>query len=94
MSRLLRTLTNLHVALAKPMSRSSVVALCRLVEILQGVRSMYHRHSVTISRSVVHVSQHLLYQALTTVSAAKVNTVSISILASFNSQNYEANMKQ
>lgn len=71
MSRLLRTLTNLHVALAKPMSRSSVAALCRLVEVLQGVRSMYHRHSVSISRSVVHVSQHLLYQALTTVTAAK-----------------------
>jgi WASH complex subunit 7 len=71
-SCVLKTITNLHVTLEKPMTKTAVLALCKLVELLKGIQHMYHRHCMTITESVNHVVQHLAYQALSIIVSAKV----------------------
>jgi len=71
-SHLLKTITNLHVALAKPMTKTAVLALCKLVELLKGIQHTYHCHYLTTAQSINHVVQHLAYQALSIIVAAKV----------------------
>jgi WASH complex subunit 7 len=69
---LLKTITNLHAALAKPMTKTAVLALCKLVELLKGIQHMYHRHYMTTAQSINHVVQHLAFQALSIIVSAKV----------------------
>ncbi|KAF4526331.1 hypothetical protein B566_EDAN012258 [Ephemera danica] len=71
LKRLITTVTNLHVSLAQPMTKTSVVALCRLVELLKYIQFMFHAHSVAVAESMNHVIQHLTYQAIGIVIAAK-----------------------
>jgi WASH complex subunit 7 len=71
-SHLLKTVTNLHVTLAKPMTKTAVLALCKLVEILKGIQHMYHHHYMTIAESINHVVQHLAFKALNIIVSAKV----------------------
>lgn len=71
-SHLLKTVTNLHVTLAKPMTKTSVLALCKLVELLKGIQHMYLHHNMTIAKSINHVVQHLAFQALSIIVSAKV----------------------
>ncbi|XP_046405454.1 WASH complex subunit 4 [Ischnura elegans] len=74
-SRLLKTVTNLHVYTAKPMTKTAVLAVCRLIELLKGIQHMYHRHCMSVAESVNHIVQHLSYQALKIISAAKKNII-------------------
>lgn len=72
MHRLLNTLTNLHGALGKPMTRSSVLSLCKLVENIKSIEYIYSRHSTTIAKAVHHMIQRLTYQALSIIATVKV----------------------
>ncbi|GFG31853.1 hypothetical protein Cfor_02661 [Coptotermes formosanus] len=72
---LLKTITNLHAALAKPMTKTAVLALCKLVELLKGIQHMYHRHYMTTAQSINHVVQHLAFQALSIIVSAKKGVV-------------------
>ncbi|XP_021927247.1 WASH complex subunit 4 isoform X2 [Zootermopsis nevadensis] len=74
-SHLLKTVTNLHVTLAKPMTKTSVLALCKLVELLKGIQHMYLHHNMTIAKSINHVVQHLAFQALSIIVSAKKGVV-------------------
>lgn len=77
MHKLLTTLTNLHGSMAKPMTKTSVVGLCRLVELVKTVRQTYLRHGTVIARSVAHIVQRLSFQALTIIASAKVGPNSL-----------------
>ncbi|XP_069694005.1 WASH complex subunit 4 isoform X2 [Periplaneta americana] len=74
-NRLLKTMTNLHVTLAKPMTKTAVLALCKLIELLKGIQHMYHRHYITIAESINHVVQHLAFQALSIIATAKKGVI-------------------
>lgn len=74
-SCLLKTVTNLHVTLEKPMTKTAVLALCKLVELLKGIQHMYHRHYMNIAESINHVVQHLAYQALSIIVSAKKGVI-------------------
>ncbi|XP_066997256.2 WASH complex subunit 4 isoform X2 [Anabrus simplex] len=74
-SQLLNTVANLHVYLAKPMTKAAALALCKMVELLKGIQYMYHRHYMAIAESVNHVIQHLAFQALNIIAGAKKGLV-------------------
>ncbi|KAG8329873.1 hypothetical protein J6590_077175 [Homalodisca vitripennis] len=76
MHKLLTSLTNLHGSMAKPMTKSSVIGLCRLVELVKTVRETYLRHSAVIVRSVGHIIQRLCFQTLTIIASAKKGLMS------------------
>lgn len=68
---------NLHGSMAKPMTKSSVIGLCRLVELVKTVREMYLRHCTVIARSVGHITQRFSFQALTIIASVKVRRLYI-----------------
>ncbi|XP_054280077.1 WASH complex subunit 4-like [Macrosteles quadrilineatus] len=76
MHKLLTNLTNLHGSMAKPMTKSSVIGLCRLVELVKTVRETYLRNQAVIARSVGHIIQRLSFQALSIIAAAKKGLMS------------------
>ena len=64
---------NLHVALSKPMTKTAVLALCKLVELMKAIEHTFHRRSMLIAESVNHIVQHLSFMALASISTAKVS---------------------
>ncbi|KAG8185393.1 hypothetical protein JTE90_018615 [Oedothorax gibbosus] len=74
-NHLVKTVTNLHVLLAKPMTKTCVLALCKLVEMLKAIQGTYHRHTVVISESLTHIVQHLGYLALSIINIGKKRLV-------------------
>lgn len=67
----LKTVMNLHAALGKPMTKTVVLALCKLVELLKSIERTYQHHYFRIAQSVNHVLQYLNYQILNIIINAK-----------------------
>ncbi len=66
---------NLHLAMNVPMTKSAVLALCKLVELLKAIEHTFHRRSMFIAESLTHIIQYLSYLALASMETAKVTTV-------------------
>lgn len=75
-SHQVKTITNLHVTLSKPMVKSSVLALFKMVEMLKAIEATFHRQSILICESITHVVQHLSYIALVAINQAKKKIIS------------------
>lgn len=75
-SHLVRTVMNLHVALSKPMTKSAVLSLCRLIELLKSIEHTFHRQTMFVTESINHVIQHLSVKALNAISVAKKRIMS------------------
>ena len=58
-----------------PMTKSAVLALCKLVELLKAIEHTFHRRSMFIAESLTHIIQYLSYLALASMETAKVTTV-------------------
>jgi len=76
MRHLVITLMNLHVALSKPMTKTSVLAICRLIHLLKAVEHTFHRRSMLIAESMNHIIQHLSFVVIAAIQAAKKRVVS------------------
>ncbi|XP_076340851.1 strumpellin and WASH-interacting protein isoform X2 [Tachypleus tridentatus] len=74
-SNQVKTVMNLHVTLAKPMTKTSVLALCRMIEMLKAIEATFHKHTMHICENITHIVQHLGYIALTAINAAKKRLV-------------------
>ncbi|XP_008521079.2 WASH complex subunit 4 isoform X2 [Equus przewalskii] len=75
-STIIKTTMNLYMSMQKPMTKTSVKALCRLVELLKAVEHMFYRRSMVVADSVSHITQHLQHQALNSISVAKKRVIS------------------
>ncbi|XP_067134049.1 WASH complex subunit 4 isoform X3 [Centruroides vittatus] len=75
-SHQVKTITNLHVTLSKPMVKSSVLALFKMVEMLKAIEATFHRQTIFICDSIIHIIQHLSYIALTVINQAKRKIIS------------------
>ncbi|XP_032078057.1 WASH complex subunit 4 [Thamnophis elegans] len=73
---IIRTTMNLHMSMQKPMTKTSVKALCRLVELLKAIEYTFYRRSMTVADSVTHIIQHLQHQALNAIAVAKKRVIS------------------
>ncbi|OXB83588.1 UNVERIFIED_CONTAM: hypothetical protein H355_011407 [Colinus virginianus] len=76
LSTIIKTTMNLYMSMQKPMTKTSVKALCRLVELLKAIEHMFYRRSMVVADSVTHIAQHLQYQALHSISVAKKRVIS------------------
>ncbi|XP_052679123.1 WASH complex subunit 4-like isoform X3 [Crassostrea angulata] len=70
-SHLVRTTMNLHVAMSKPMTKSCLLSLCRLIELLKAIEHTFHRRTMLIAESVNHITQHLSFICLNSIAVAK-----------------------
>ncbi|KAK3526209.1 hypothetical protein QTP70_017756, partial [Hemibagrus guttatus] len=75
-STILKTTMNLYMSMQRPMTKTSVKALCRLVELLKAVEHTFHRRSLVVADSVSHITQQLQSQALAAISTAKKRVIS------------------
>eukprot|EP00794_Sanderia_malayensis_P006146 gene6146-6852_t len=70
-SHLVRTIMNLHVALSKPMTKSAVLAFCRLIELLKAIEHTFHRRNMQIADSIIYIAHFLSMNAINIIDAAK-----------------------
>lgn len=75
-STIIKTSMNMYLSLQRPLTKTSVRALCLLVEILKAVQHTFHRRSLVVADSVSHISQQLQSQALVAIGNAKRRVVS------------------
>ncbi|KAJ8791596.1 hypothetical protein J1605_020318 [Eschrichtius robustus] len=75
-STIIKTTMNLYMSMQKPMTKTSVKALCRLVELLKAIEHVFYRRSLVVADSVSHITQHLQHQALNSISVAKKRVIS------------------
>lgn len=73
MKRLVSVLTNLHGSLGKPMTKSLVLGICRLIELMKAVEHVYERLSTNIAKCINLLFQFLSYQILRFILVAKKN---------------------
>nr|KAG5706407.1 hypothetical protein BaRGS_033168 [Batillaria attramentaria] len=70
-SHLVKTVMNLHVSLQKPMTKTAVLSLCRLIELLKAIEHTFHRRTMLVAESINHVVQFLSFKALNALATAK-----------------------
>lgn len=57
-SNLLRTTVNLHSEQKTPMTKSGVLAICKLIELLKCIQYTFHRRSMTVATYITHIVNH------------------------------------
>ncbi|KAL5013534.1 hypothetical protein ScPMuIL_007804 [Solemya velum] len=75
-SHYVRTMMNLHVAMQKPMTKTAVLSLCRLVELLKAIEHTFHRRTMLVAESMNNIIQHLNFQVITSIETAKKRIIS------------------
>jgi len=65
------TVLNLHAKLSVPLTKKSVIALCKTMEILKAVEATYHRHSLATVSLTGHICQKLMSSLILTIGRAK-----------------------
>ncbi|XP_043943762.1 WASH complex subunit 4 [Protopterus annectens] len=76
LSTVIKTTMNLFMFMQKAMTKTSVKALCRLVELLKAIEHTFHRRTMVVADSVSHISQNLQFQALNAIATAKKRVIS------------------
>ncbi|KAK7891691.1 hypothetical protein WMY93_023654 [Mugilogobius chulae] len=75
-STIIKTTMNMYMSMQRPMTKASVKALCRLVELLKAVEHTFYRRSIVVADSVSHISQQLQSLALNAINVAKKRVIS------------------
>ncbi len=70
-SHVVKTVMNLHVTLSQPMTKTGVLALCRLIELLKAIEHTFRRRGMFVAEWINNIVQNLTLSALSTISAAK-----------------------
>uniref|UniRef100_A0A3P8WCL7 WASH complex subunit 4 n=1 Tax=Cynoglossus semilaevis TaxID=244447 RepID=A0A3P8WCL7_CYNSE len=73
---IIKTTMNMYMSMQRPMTKTSVKALCRMVELLKAVEHTFHRRSMVVADSVSHITQQLQSQALNAIGTAKKRVIS------------------
>ncbi|XP_017774275.1 PREDICTED: WASH complex subunit 7 [Nicrophorus vespilloides] len=63
-SEFIKWVTNLHADNGRPMTKSVLLALCKLVEVLKCFQFIFHRNILPLSYVILLISQHLNHKAL------------------------------
>ncbi|XP_052261533.1 WASH complex subunit 4-like isoform X2 [Dreissena polymorpha] len=72
---LVRSVMNLHVSLQKPMTKTAVLALCKMVELLKAVELTFHRKTLLISDYVHKILQRISFEIINAIQNAKKRIV-------------------
>ena len=74
MSNMVKTLLTLHLKLGKPMSKSSVLSICRVIELIKCVQYTFHRQAITVADHLLLTINHYELALL-----AHLETLSVSL---------------
>jgi WASH complex subunit 7 len=73
MSNMVKTLLTLHLRLGKPMSKSSVLSICRIVELIKCVQYTFHRQAITVADHLLLTINHYELALLTHLHSLSVS---------------------
>ena len=86
-SSLARTLLSLHSSLSKPMAKSAVQAVCKLIELLKCVQYTYHRRAMLVANYSTLIINHYELLLLSHLEVASVSMLmsmqQVSVLTPF-----------
>lgn len=71
LSSTINSVTNLHVQLKCPMTKQSVVSICKLIEFLKIIKLTFTEHASPIAHTAQSLAQYQMYQALFIISPAR-----------------------
>ena len=71
---MVKTLLTLHLKLGKPMSKSSVLSICRVIELIKCVQYTFHRQAITVADHLLLTINHYELALL-----AHLETLSVSM---------------
>ena len=71
---LVRTTLNLHSEQGKPMTKSGVLAICKLIELLKCIQYTFHRQSMTVATYITHIVNHYELSLLLMLETSMVGT--------------------
>lgn len=71
LSSTINSVTNLHVQLKCPMTKQSVVSICKLIEFLKIIKLTFTEHASPIAQTAQSLAQYQMYQALFIISPAR-----------------------
>ncbi|KAK4871515.1 hypothetical protein RN001_015639 [Aquatica leii] len=63
-SDLIKWITNLHADAERPMTKSTLLALCKLMEVLKATQFIFQKKLMHLVYVILLISQHLTYKAL------------------------------
>lgn len=69
---LIKWVLNLHANEGRPMAKSVLLALCKLVEVLKGFESVFNRNMLQLTYIILLISQHLNHKGLYILGNLKV----------------------
>ncbi|KAB0801554.1 hypothetical protein PPYR_05908 [Photinus pyralis] len=70
-SELVKWITNMHVDAERPMTKSTLLALCRLVEVLKAIQFIFQKNLLPLIYVITLITQHLAYKAVTELAKLK-----------------------
>ena len=76
-SNYMGTLLNLHSTLRRPMTKSAVLAICRMAELLKSIQATYHRSSLDVIEFItlaVNEYELIILDALERMTVCNINT--------------------
>ena len=73
MSNMVKTLLTLHSKLGKPMSKSSVLSICRVIELIKCVQYTFHRQAITVADHLLLTINHYELALLAHLEALSVS---------------------
>ncbi|VVC44144.1 Hypothetical protein CINCED_3A019506 [Cinara cedri] len=66
------TFTNLHSILGKPLIKSNVILICRLLETLKNIGYVYQKNHIVMDKLIMDIVQYLEYLCLSIINEAKI----------------------
>ena len=76
-SNYMGTLLNLHSTLRRPMTKSAVLAICRMAELLKSIQATYHRSSLDVIEFItlaVNEYELIILDALERMTVCNINS--------------------
>lgn len=66
--------TNLHSTLEKPLIKSNVMLICKLLETMKNIGYIYQKHHISMKKLVADIIQYYEFLCLSIIGDVKVRT--------------------
>lgn len=72
---------NLHSTLGKPLIKSNVILICRLIETMKNIGYIYQKNHIVMDKLITDIIQYFEFLCLSIIGQVKVRVVILNIFA-------------
>ncbi|XP_037936689.1 WASH complex subunit 4 [Teleopsis dalmanni] len=80
LSFLVKGLVNAHVSLQIPMTKQTLLAICKMIEVMKSTQNLFQKHSRSIAKIIHCILQYLQYKLLHLLGSCKKKITSTKML--------------